>query len=184
MGEITRTKKLFTTRVVGEDSIGGLQCTIDARKTPFSSRYEVLLDTPGKSDEPRLVASGSFIEALRALKRSPETGECVGLLKAVSLSLGDEDAELSRRFRDDELSVLVLLVGGEMGAGRMSEILKMPESTLELTLISLKGDGIVSRKAGGNRPYCLSETGRRICELMKDDAKVMEIVRRVTSGIG
>lgn len=183
MSELTKTRKIFSTRVVGTDTVDGVPCTVDARKSFLSGcRYEVLLDTPGKSDEPRLVAAGTFPEALSALKRDDGTKACAGLLKAVSLSLGDPDSDLTRRFTGSELSVLALLVASEMTAARMADILRMPESTVELTLAQLRSDGIVwrkSAKADASRPYVMSETGRRMCELMKEDERFVEAARRI-----
>lgn len=183
MAELTRTRRLFSTRVVGTDTVEGVTCTVDARK-PFLSvcRYDVILDSPGRQDEPRIVASGTFAEALWALKRSEGAKGCAGLLKAVSLSLEDPDSDLSRRFSDAELSILVLLVASEMTLGRMADVLRSPESSVDITLRRLRDDALVWRRSAANdpeRPFVLSAIGTSTCELMREDERFVEAARRI-----
>ena len=178
MAEISKTRRLFTTRVVGIDEIGGARCTIGGRKTAFSGcSYDVLLEKG--SEEPILAASGTFVEALAALQRDDNTKTCGALLKAVSLTLGDPAAGIAMRFKEGELSALALLVAGDMTIDRMAAVLKSPESSVEIALLSLRSDGLVWRKQGPQRPYALSETGRRVCELMREEERFVEAAKRI-----
>ncbi len=183
MAELTRRDRLFSARVVGTDTVDGVPCIVDAKKSFLSGcRYDVILDTPGRQDEPRIVASGTFAESLWALKRSEEAKGCAGLLKAVSLCLRDPESDLTRRFSDAELSVLALLVAEEMTLGRMSGILRSPESSVELALRRLRDDALVWRRSAANhpdRPYVLSGIGMSTCELMREDERFVEAARRI-----
>ncbi len=188
MAELIRTRRFFSTRVVGMDAVDGVPCTVDARKTFLSGcRYDVILDSPGRQDEPRLIASGTFAESLWAIKRSEDGKGCAGLLKAVSLSLGDPESDLSRRFSDAELSALALLLGGEMALGRMADILRSPESSVELALRRLRDDALVWRRSAANhpdRPFVLSGIGMSTCELMREDDRFVEAARRIIRSCG
>ncbi len=184
MAEITRKGGLFSTKVVGTERVDGLECAIDGRKGAFGGcRYDVLLDTPGKSDEPRIVASGSFPQAIWALKRSDDALGCIGLLKAVALELGDPDSDLTRGLGGDTLSILAALRIRAMGAGEVSDILRIPESTAAIALLELKGEGMVwqypRRECGGERAYHLSAIGSSICDVLAEDGAFAAIAEAV-----
>ncbi len=188
MAEITRKGGLFSTVVAGTDRVGGLECAVSGSRKVFRGcRYEVLLDTPGKSDEPRIIASGTFVEAFKALQKDSSTKPCTALLKAVSRSLGDPESDITRRFSEAELSVMALLIGDEMTAGMMGSMLRMPEGTLAIAIAQLHSDGFIWRRlAAGEaeRPYTLSEIGKRMCELMKEEERFIEAARRILGSGG
>ncbi len=188
MAGMSRKGGLFTTKVIVTGRVDGLECAVEGRKSMFSScRYDVLLDTPGKSDEPRLLASGGFGEALAALKRSAEAGGCVGLLKAVAAELEDPDSRLTRGMKADSLVILAALMHRPLTAQEISDRLRIPESTAMLTILELRSEGMVWRAPEGSDPsrrYHMSEIGKRICDALAEDGVYAAVAESVRAKLG
>jgi DNA-binding HxlR family transcriptional regulator len=183
MGDIIRTRKGLSARVAATGDVEGGVCSISARKSfLLGCSYDVMLEAPGSEMEPRIVASGTFTEALWALKKSADARGCVALLKEASLALGDPEANLTRGMAESKLMILAGLQARRMTLDEMKASLGVPERALAMKLLELKSEGLVtqeSENANQARRYGLSNIGAQVCEMLSEDPRFAAAAQRL-----
>ncbi len=179
MGDIKISKKTFTKTVEGSKSLGHARLTVRGKKRPLSVSYEVLVEEPGETP---FRTKGSYIRVRMEMEKNEKAKEGAGLLREVAGKMQDPKGSMSGNFDDSQLSCLAVLTEGERSIKGIVSSSGLGAYQISKALAGLQSSNLVCRcekKGEAERRYRLTESGKRMTELLREEEPFLKIKRNI-----
>jgi predicted transcriptional regulator len=179
MGDIKISKRAFTKTVEGTKSLGHARLTVRGKKRPLSVNYEVLVETPG---EKSFRTNGSYIRVRMEMEKNEKAKEGADLLREVAGKIKDPKGSMTENFDDSQLSCLAVLTEGERSIKGIVSSSDLGAYQVSKALAGLQSSNLVcrcERKGEAERRYRLTESGKQMTELLREEEPFLDIKRNI-----